>query len=409
MLVRPQVQEFEFDSAAIADPYPAYARMRAANGLVRHRTERYYFVSRYPEVREAAMRCEDFSSAIMSALVRSNRLLARLPQSVFTSLEMLAVADDPAHAVHRKLMKRHLAKSPVAELTERARPDIERRIERFLHDGGGDFVSEIAGVVPVETTLALLGFPRSDGARLKRIVDGCVELLAGQFPRNRKLGALSSAAQLFAYSRSRMQEMKRVPHGATPVCRALLDAAESDLLSDALVPGIVAQLIAAGVDSTASLLGNALRMLAESPELAQHLRNDLSLVPVFIEECLRLESPFQGHFRVVRRPTTFAGTKLEPGDRLMLLWGAANRDPDAFPNPDMLDLARERIAGPHVAFGYGYHLCLGAELARSIAKHVVSRVLEGTKSVHLTASTPTLRPSPYLRTLTSLPLRVRAA
>jgi len=403
------MQEFEFDSATIANPYPAYARMRAARGLVRHTTDRYYFVSRYHEVREAAMRTDDFSSSIMSALLRSNRLLAKLPRSTFSSLEMLAVADDPQHAVHRKLLKRHFTKSQVTEVTERAMPSVERKLDRFLADGGGDFAADIAAVVPVETTLQLLGFPTSDAVHVKRIVDGCVELLAGQFPRQRRFASFVAGAQLFVYSRSRMSRMKNNAHTATPVCRTLLEAAQSDVLADALVAGIVAQLIAAGVDSTASLLGNALRILAESPELARRLRVDLSLVPVFVEECLRLESPFQGHFRVVRRATSLAGTRLEPGDRLMLLWGAANRDPSAFPNPDELNLGRERSAGSHVAFGYGYHLCLGAELARSVAKNVVSRFLERTSSVTLSQSTPILRPTPYLRTLTSLPLRVCAA
>lgn len=403
------MQELEFDSATLANPYPAYGRMRGLPGLVRHRTDGYYFVARYDDVREAAMRFEDFSSAIMSALLRSNGLLAKLPHSIFEALEMLAVADDPAHAIHRKLMKRHFSKSPVIEVTERAMPSIERKLDRFLADGGGDFAADIASVVPVETTLELLGFPTSDTARLKRIVDGCVELLAGQFPREGRVAAFSAGAQLFMYARSRIQEMKAHRDEATPVCKALIEAAESEVLKDSIVPGIVCQLIAAGVDSTASLLGNALRMLAESPELAQMLRDDLSLVPTFIEECLRLESPFQGHFRVVRRPTTLAGTCLEPGDRLMLLWGSANRDPQAFAHPDQLDLARERGTGPHVAFGYGYHLCLGAELARVTAKNVVARFLERTTSVSLAESRPILRPSPYLRTLTSLPLRVTAA
>ena len=405
----PDILEIELDPAAVADPYAAYARMRAADGLSRHATEGYYFVSRYEDVREAAMRPDDFSSAIMSALVRSNRLLAGLPSGVFDALEMLAVADDPAHAAHRKLMKRHFTANPVAEITRRARPRIERKVERFVTSGGGDFAADIAAVVPIEMTLELLGFPPSDGPRLKRIVDGCVELLAGQLPRDRKLASFIAGAQLFRYTRSRVREMKGRSHEAAPICRALLEAAQDGTLPEILVPGIVSQLIAAGIDSTASLLGNALRMLAESPELAQQLREDPSLVPSFIEECLRLEAPFQGHFRVVRRPTQLAGTELVPGDRLMLLWAAANRDPEVFPAPDELLLDRARTMGGHVSFGHGYHLCLGAALARATARTVVTGLLERTQSVSLTESPPVLRPSPYLRTLTSLPLCVAAA
>jgi cytochrome P450 len=403
------MEYFEFDQETIANPYPAYARLRAANGLVRHRKDGYHFVARYRDVREAAMRPEDFSSAIMSALFKSVPVLSKIPASVFKAAEVLAVADDPDHSVHRKLMKQHFTKSPVGEVSQRNLPNIERKLERFLAQGGGDFATDIASTVPVEMTLELLGFPSSDAAGLKKIVDGCVELLAGQFPRERRLGAFSAGARLFTYSYKRIRALRRHPEKATPVCRALIDAVNDEVLAMALLPGIVAQLIAAGIDSTGSLLGNALRMLAESPQLAQKLRDDASLVPAFIEECLRLESPFQSHFRVVRRPTELAGTRLEPGQRLMLLWGSANRDPEAFERPDELIFDRERVLGPHVAFGYGYHLCLGAELARATGRAVVTRVLERTKSVGLGSAKPVIRSSPYLRTHTSLPLDIRAA
>jgi cytochrome P450 family 144 len=403
------MEHFEFDPKTISDPYPAYARLRAAKGLVRHRTDGYYVVSRYRDVREAAMRPEDFSSAIMSAMFRSVPLLSMLPTSLFKSSEVLAVADPPNHTMHRKLMQRHFTKSPVAEVSERTLPNIELKLERFLAGGGGDFASEIASTVPVEMTLELLGFPISDAPYLKRVVDGTVELLAGQFPRERRIGAFSSGARLFLYSRKRMRALLKDPEKAAPVCRALVDAVIEKALAADLLPGLVAQLIAAGIDSTGSLLGNSLRILAESPELTQNLRDDTSLVPAFIEECLRLETPFQSHFRVVRRQTELAGTQLEPGQRLMLLWGSANRDPEAFERPDDLILDRKRLLGPHVAFGYGYHLCLGAELARVTARTVVTRILERTTSIGLTDAKPVIRPSPYLRTHTSLPLSVKPA
>jgi cytochrome P450 len=403
------MEHFEFDPATISDPYPAYARLRATSGLVRHRTDGYYVVSRYRDVREAAMRPDDFSSAIMSAMFRSVPLLSMLPASLFKSSEVLAVADPPNHTLHRKLMQRHFTKSPVAEVSEKNLPSIESKLDRFLAGGGGDFATEIASTVPVEMTLALLGFPISDSAYLKRVVDGTVELLAGQFPRERRIGALSSGARLFLYSRKRMRALLKDPEQAAPVCRALVDAVIDKALAADLLPGLVAQLIAAGIDSTGSLLGNSLRILAESPELAQKLRDDTSFVPAFIEECLRLETPFQSHFRVVRRQAELAGTQLEPGTRLMLLWGAANRDPEAFERPDELILDRKRLLGPHVAFGYGYHLCLGAELARVTGRTVITRILERTTSIALTDAKPVIRPSPYLRTHTSLPLTVTAA
>jgi cytochrome P450 len=355
------------------------------------------------------MRTDDFSSAIMSAMVRSSRLLSLLPNSFAESMDALAVADNPSHELHRRLMKRHFTRSPVADVMARVAPIIDKRVDNFIRSGGGDFAVDLASVVPVETTLALLGFPLADAPKLKRIVDGCVELLAGQFPKQKRMSSFAAGTRLFLYTRAQLELLKAHPEGATPVCAALLEALNDKVISGGLVPGLISQLIAAGVDSTASLLGNALRMLAETPELAERLRADLGLVPAFLEECLRLESPFQGHFRVVRRTTVLAGEELQPGERLMLMWGAANRDPEAFEHPDAIVLNRSRAAGSHVSFGYGYHLCLGAELARATAKYVVTRVLQGTETIALADAEPTLRRSPYLRTLTRLPLRVVAA
>lgn len=403
------MQDVELEADDIANPYPLYAKMRAYEGLTRHRTDKFLFVSRYRDVREAAMRTDDFSSAIMSAMVRSSRLLSLLPDSFAESMDALAVADNPSHELHRRLMKRHFTRSPVADVMARVAPIINQRVDDFIRSGGGDFAVNLASVVPVETTLALLGFPLADAPKLKRIVDKCVELLAGQFPKQKRIGSFVAGARLFLYTRAQLAVLKAHPERATPVCAALLEALNDKVITDGLAPGLISQLIAAGVDSTASLLGNALRMLAENPELAGRLRADLSLVSVFLEECLRLESPFQGHFRVVRRPTELAGERLHPGERLMLMWGAANRDPEAFEQPDAVLLHRPRAAGSHVSFGYGYHLCLGAELARATAKYLVTRVLEGTASIALADAQPTLRPSPYLRTLTRLPLRVVTA
>jgi cytochrome P450 len=157
----------------------------------------------------------------------------------------------------------------------------------------------------------------------------------------------------------------------------------------------VLQLLIAGIDSTASLLGSAMYEVAQSPELAATLRADLSLIPAFLEECLRLETPFQGHFRVVRRATTLAGTRLEAGDRLLLLWGSANRDPRAFDLPHQLDIGRASTQSRHLAFGHGAHLCVGAGLARALSRTVVERLLATTIDIELAGPEPGRRGFSY--------------
>ncbi len=127
---------------------------------------------------------------------------------------------------------------------------------------------------------------------------------------------------------------------------------------------IASNLFAAGQETTARLLGTALMTLGERPELQQQLRDDRSLVPVFIEETLRMQPPINGTFRLSRTPTTVQNTDIPAGSTVMVLPSAANRDPREFENPDELRLDRPN-ARQHIAFGHGIHTCAGAPLARA--------------------------------------------
>jgi cytochrome P450 len=136
-------------------------------------------------------------------------------------------------------------------------------------------------------------------------------------------------------------------------------------------------LFSAGGESTASLLGTAVTILATQPELQRALRDDRELMPIFIEETLRLEPPFRAHHRHVLHDTELAGCALPKDSRILLLWGAANRDPVQFDVPDELRLDRPKTKG-HMTFGKGLHFCLGASLARLEASTVLGLLLERT-------------------------------
>lgn len=403
--------DLAFDQAVLANPYPTYASLRATAGLVRHRADGYYLVSRYDDVREAAMRTDDFSSRITDIMIRSvglgrgfERLMGR-----FGPIDVLAIVDAPMHLVHRKLTTKHLAREPVADTLARATPRIEARLDRFVRNGGGDFAAEVAETLPVELALETLGFPLSDARRVKHYSDHAVALLSGTVPGSGALPVFVVALELYAYSLARLLWARRRGGTGTALGDAIVNATLDGTLGVREGASIVMQLLIAGADSTTSLLGAAARMLAESPELADRLRADPSLVPVFLEECLRLESPFQGHFRVVRRETELAGTRLYPGDRLMLLWASANRDPAAFEAPDQVSLERKANKKPQLAFGQGIHLCVGAGLARAASRLVIERLLAKTRSISLSRSSLEYKPSGFSRTLAAVPLTVRAA
>ena len=173
------------------------------------------------------------------------------------------------------------------------------------------------------------------------------------------------------------------------------------------VISILLQILTAGNESTTSLIGSALLLLLENPDVEQRIRADRALLEPFIEEVLRLESPFHGHFRLVRRDTEVAGEPLPEGSRVMLLWSAANRDGDEFPNPDAIDLAR-RNAKAHLGFGIGIHHCIGAALARLETRVTLETLLARTSALRRADGKIAHVPSLLVRCLAALPIELAA-
>jgi len=145
---------------------------------------------------------------------------------------------------------------------------------------------------------------------------------------------------------------------------------------------VAANLFAAGQETTVRLLGSALQLIAEDPELQQLLRDERHRIPNFIEETLRMESPIKGDFRLSRVPTTVGGVDLPAGTTVMLINAAANRDPRRFDDPATFDPEREN-ARHHLAFGRGIHTCPGAPLARTEARVSLERILDRTTDIRL--------------------------
>jgi cytochrome P450 family 144 len=141
-------------------------------------------------------------------------------------------------------------------------------------------------------------------------------------------------------------------------------------------------LLSAGGESTTSLIGNAARILAEHPDLQDQLRRDPELVPNFVEEVLRLESPFRMQMRSVVKATSCNGIDVPAGSTVMLFYSSANRDPAQYADPDEINLDR-RSPRVHLAFGRGIHFCVGAHLARLEAHLVLEALLSRTKSIRM--------------------------
>ena len=166
------------------------------------------------------------------------------------------------------------------------------------------------------------------------------------------------------------------------VTGAVATAVNNEVFGDLEAASILHILLSAGGESTTSLLGNAVRLLAERPDLQAQLRSNPAQIPRFVEEVLRLESPFRYQMRSVPADTTLGGVTIPAGSTVLLLFGAANRDATEFDRPDEIDLQR-RQPRQHLAFGRGIHYCVGAPLARVEARIVLSVLLDRTAAITL--------------------------
>jgi cytochrome P450 len=170
---------------------------------------------------------------------------------------------------------------------------------------------------------------------------------------------------------------------------------------------IACLLFLAGQETTARLLGTGMRILAEQPSLADELRADPDGIPNFIEECLRLESPIKGPFRLALRDARLAGVEIPTGSLVMVMNGAANRDPRVFEDGDRFDAKRANVRR-NIAFGHGEHFCPGASLARTEARVSFERLLARLDDLELVdPSALSYAPSFIIRGLNDLPLRFR--
>ena len=190
-------------------------------------------------------------------------------------------------------------------------------------------------------------------------------ILAGTIGRSELSALMQDTGRLVAYLSEHfvVARADAAVRRDAPALDALLAAVDQGALSEGQAIGIAVVLVGAGGESTASLVGSAVRLLAERPELQARLRGEPAQLAAFVEEAVRLESPFRGHYRVVVRPARLGGVALEPGDRLLLLWASANRDEARFERPDELDLGR-RHPREHLGFGRGIHFCVGAARRR---------------------------------------------
>ncbi|MGO9872814.1 MAG: cytochrome P450 [Acidimicrobiia bacterium] len=376
------------------DPYPYYEYVRAHGPVWREPRRGVVMVTGFDEAMEVYNDPAVFSSCNtvsgpytkfpvplegddVSAIIEEYR-------DVLPFSDQLPSFDPPKHTAHRGLLLRLITPKRLKENEEFMWRLADRQIDEFHARGACEFISEYANPFTLVVVADLLGVPEVDH-------DAFRTELAGNRRTNRKpgsdgTGVVAHKPLEFLYDRftTYIEECRREPR--TDVMTGLATATFPDGSMPAVrdVALIAANLFSAGGETTARLLGSALALIAEHPEVQQLLRDERERIPSFIEEMLRLESPIQGEFRLSRVATKVGGVDIPAGTTVMVHNGAANRDPRQFDTPGefRLDRAEGRL---HLGFGFGIHTCVGAPLARAEARVSLERLLDRMSDITIAA------------------------
>lgn len=390
-----------FDDEYIQNPNPLYAQMHDTGPVHRIGASRFYAVSSWDAVNDAVGRCDDFSSNLTATMMLGpDGTIAEFPVGELGgATQALATADEPAHSVHRKALLPQLA----AKRLRASEPFIAETAQRLwdadIAGGRIEWMSAMANRLPMMIVGRLIGVPDADIDQLITWGYCATQVVEGLVTQEQLNAAGIAVMELGGYITEQFQRAAADPRDN--LLGDLSVACATGELDNLAALAIMITLFSAGGESTASLIGSAAWILVTQPVIQQQLRDQPELLGAFIEEVLRYESPFRGHYRHVVNDTALGGVELPAGSRLLLLWGAANRDPSHFEEPNRFRLDRSSGKG-HITFGKGAHFCVGAALARLEATIVLRHLLANTANI--TAESGTWLPSLLVRRLQRLEL-----
>ncbi|GIE92615.1 cytochrome P450 [Paractinoplanes rishiriensis] len=384
------------------DPNPAYAALHA-HGPVLQVSAGYYFVSGYAAV-DRILRdptAEAYDSRRLDenwgSDWRDNRAVALFADSMLRT-------NPPQHTRMRRLAAGVFTARRVAALREVIAEQVDETLDG-LTGTAADLVSDLAYPLPIGVITALLGVPPADRGRFRRLAEDLTAVLEVRWTEEDRRRADRAAVELTGYFTELVGHRRAQP--ADDLVTALAAAHDADgarLTGDELLANL-ALLLVAGFETTTNLIGNGIVLLLDHPGCADELRQNPAAAPAVVEEVLRIDSPVQLTERFTSVPVEIAGIKIPADAELVLLLGAANRDPSRFVLPEVFDPSR--TGNTPLSFGAGAHYCLGAPLARLEAQVALPALLRRYPDLALDGR-PRRRPRMNLRGWQALPVSLRS-
>ena len=374
---------FKYDPSTLefqSDIWDVYRVLRDEHPVFHDLEKGQYVLSRFDDVWRAVHDLDTFSSVVAEA----DNLL---PQMIYM--------DPPRHTALRALVSRAFTPRRVAEVEDSVRLAARALIDEIAERGECEFQHEFAAILPSIVIAQMIGVPDEHVAKFREWTGSFLEITdSGDFAQ--------AAANIYGLFAELLAERRAEPRG--DMMTALIGAeVDGEQLTDEELLGFCLLLVLAGNDTTSSLIGSGIVMLARDPEQRALLVQDPSLWPKAIEELNRIESPTQVLPRTAVQDAEFHGVTIPAGSRVMLVWGAANHDDREFPDPERLDVTRTITR--HLAFGHGAHYCLGANLARLEARVAFEEWHARFPHYELTAE-PTRAVSIWARAYSRVPVRI---
>jgi len=354
------VEEFDPHDPAITadDLYPRYGRLRAACPVTRHGPHGgYWLATGYGEVRAAALDAATFSSA-------SGVYLPAVAEHRLPMLEM----DNPEHAVWRRSLAPWFNGLAARRWQPRIREIVDELIDGFVERGEADLIHDFAEPLPLTLIGEIFGLEPEQRAQVREDALEFLDNSTGDAQAKALLDAM--VGRWVALVQHRRNEP------ADDLISAVLQADFGPFdVSDVDIAWLMFALTFGGHDSTLLALGSMLLHLVEHPEQRAELIADPERIPAAVEELLRLHTSLHNFRRDARADTELGGQRIAAGERVLLAWGAANRDPAKFPDPDVANFNRPNVRD-HLAFGVGRHGCIGQFIARTELCTAIEAVLE---------------------------------
>ncbi|HET9628247.1 MAG TPA: cytochrome P450 [Novosphingobium sp.] len=372
------------DENVLRNPFASYKWLRDNAPVYLDPGTGMYVITRYEDIRRITEDPQTFSSnagmlgdRAFSGTGEAARIMR---EEASPYVNTMVSADPPVHTKYRAIVQSAFGPSRITKMQAYIQEVCDRQIETFADKGRLEVLADLAVPIPMYIIADQLGVPRGMYETFKRWSDALVMSSDMRLPEDVRAQAARSVVEMHRYIIGVAEELRRHP-ADTVLSDIVQGEVDGRKLRNDEIVSITTQVLVAGNETTTNTIAMGLHLMIEEG-LEDTLRADLTKIPQFVEEVLRLTSTLQGLFRRATRDVEVAGTLIPEGAKIVLRWAAANRDERRFANPDVVDLGR-KTAAQHVAFGMGIHYCLGNLLARAELRTTFTTMLKRFRNFRL--------------------------